>query len=548
MSGTAAADRPLGQYLVDRLHELGVRHAFGIPGDYVLGLCRVFENSPIELVGSTNELCSGYAADAYARVTGLGVAVVTYAVGGFSIANAIACAYAEKSPVVLISGAPGLRERKRDQLLHHTVGGYTTQYDVFKQITCAQAVLDDPLTAFREVDRVLDACLRYKRPVYIEVPRDRIGLTPLYPHATAPVQPRSDPKELVEAVNEAAAMLRASKRPVLIAGIEVHRFGLQQQLLRFIEASRIPAAAMLLSKSVVPERHPLYAGVYQAAMGRPELTHYVEESDCILMLGTLLTDVDTGIFTHHLDDDRVILATSENVRIRRHHFQDVRLDDFLPALAAQKPGPFHRPPPAPAPVYSPWRPEAGTPVTVRRLFQKVNACLDGDTMVLADPGDAMFGAADLTVHEDGEFLAAAFYATLGWAVPAAIGAQLGRPHRRPLVLVGDGAFQMTGTELGSTRRGGLNPIVIVLNNKGYLTERFLLEGKFNDIPNWEYHRLPELLGAGRGYEVRTEDELEAALTGAVAERSTFSLLNVHLAPDDTSPALRRLAEAMTGRV
>jgi len=543
-----AGARPLGQYLIDRLHALGVRHAFGIPGDYVLALFKLFEQSPIELVGSTSELCAGYAADAYARVNGLGAALVTYAVGGFSVANAIACAYAEKSPVVLVSGAPGLRERIRGQLLHHMVGGYETQCEVFARLTCAHAVLDDPLTAFREVDRVLAACLRHKRPVYLELPRDRVTQMPLHPHVPLVEEPQSDPKEVAEAAGEAVAMLQASRRPVLIAGIEVHRLGLQRELLQLAEAARLPVAAMLLSKSVVPERHPLYVGVYQAAMGRPEVTRFVEDSDCVLMLGTLLTDVDTGIFTHHLDDDRVILATSEQVRIRRHYFPDVRLNDFLRQLAAAGVGPFDRPPPAPQPVYAAWRPESGAPVTVRRLFQKINACLDRQTVVLADPGDALFAAADLTVHQDAEFLGTAFYATLGWAVPAAIGAQVARPERRPLVLVGDGAFQMTGTELGTTRRGGLNPVVIVLNNRGYLTERFLMEGRFNEIPDWSYHRLPEYLGAGRGFDVRTEDELEAALEAALADRLTYSVLNVHLDRDDTSPALRRLAEGLARRV
>jgi indolepyruvate decarboxylase len=267
------------------------------------------------------------------------------------------------------------------------------------------------------------------------------------------------------------------------------------------------------------------------------------------MLGTILTDVDTGIFTHNLDERRLIVVNSEQVRVRRNHFQDVLLGDFLKGLSrAELPGFGHAPPERPQPFAGGWKPVPDAPVTVKRLFQKLNAILDRDTMVLADPGDALFAAADLTVHQDAEFLASSFYATLGWAVPAAIGAQLARPDRRPIVLVGDGAFQMTGTELGTTRRGGLNPIVVVMNNKGYLTERFLMEGRFNDVPDWCYHRLPEFLGTGRGFEVRTEAELESALTAALADRSQFTILNVHLDPGDTSPALRRLAEALSKRV
>ena len=137
---------------------------------------------------------------------------------------------------------------------------------------------------------------------------------------------------------------------------------------------------------------------------------------------------------------------------------------------------------------------------------------------------------------------------MGFACRRRSALQCANPQLRPLVLVGDGAFQMTGMELGTTARFGFDPIVIVLNNRGYGTERFLLEGKFNDIPNWNYHRLPEVLGVGRGFEVRTEGDLEQAMQAALANRGSFSLLNVHLAQDDTSPALRRLAERLAKRV
>lgn len=167
----------IGQYLIERLYELGVRHIFGIPGDYVLSFYKMLENGPLRLVGTATELGAGYAADAYARVNGLGAACVTYSVGGLNLANATACAYAEKSPVVIISGAPGLRERKPNLFLHHTVQGYTTQLEVFRRLTVSSCVLEDPLTAFREIDRVLGDCLRYKRPVYIEFPRDRVAST-----------------------------------------------------------------------------------------------------------------------------------------------------------------------------------------------------------------------------------------------------------------------------------------------------------------------------------------------------------------------------------
>jgi indolepyruvate decarboxylase len=539
----------IGQYLIDRLHALGARHVFGIPGDYVIAFYKMLEESPLQLVGTTNELAAGYAADAYARLRGIGVACVTYAVGGLSLANAVGGAYAEKSPVVVISGAAGLRERRPNLLLHHCVEGFRTQREVFERLTVASCALEDPLTALREIDRVLAACQRYKGPVYIELPRDFVTQTPLYPHIPVADEPQSDPHALAEAVAEAAEMLCQSRQPIIIVGIEVHRFGLEDLVLRLAETNQIPMAALLLSKSVIRENHPLYVGVYEAAMGRPEVTSFVEESDCVLMLGAFLHDLDTAMFTHNLDHRRTIFATCEQVRIRHHHYHGVLLHDFLHALGQEELCRSCRAlPPTTDPIYEPWQPRPDTPITVRRLFQKVNAILDDQAVVLADPGDALFGAADLTIRQKTEFIGPSFYASMGFAVPGSIGAQCANPKLRPLVLVGDGAFQMTGMELGTAVRLGFNPVVLVLNNRGYGTERFLLEGRFNDIPNWQYHRVPEVLGAGRGFEVRTETELEQALHEALANRSSFSLLNIHIPENDTSPALRRLAERLAKRV
>jgi indolepyruvate decarboxylase len=539
----------IGSYLVERLRDLGLKHAFGVPGDYILNFYKMMEESPIKLVGTTAELPSGYAADAYARMNGIGCCLTTYGVGALSLTNAVACAFAEKSPVVIVSGAPGLRERQRGHLLHHTFGGYDSQREVFARLTVANCVLDDPLTAFREIDRVLAACLRHKRPVYIELPRDRVSQPALYPHVAVVEEPTSDPLQVRDAVAETAEMLRDSRKPVVLAGIEIERFGLAAEVIRMVERHSLPVAAMLLSKSVIPENHPLYAGVYMAGMGRPEVSRFVDDSDCVLMLGALVTDIDTGLFTHTLDDSLVVHATTEGVRVRRHVYPDVRLQDFIAALVqAELPG-FNNPPPrSEGPVYAPWKAEPGRILSVSRLFQKVNAVLTEDLVVVADPGDALFGAADLIGPGRAGFLAPAFYATLGWAVPASLGVQLARPTIRTLVLVGDGAFQFTGLEWSTAIHWGLNPIVIVLNNHGYLTERVLLEGSFNDIAQWNFHKLPEVFGGGVGFDVHTEDELEEALTKALADRSRAVMINAHLAKDDMSPCLRRLGERMAKKV
>jgi indolepyruvate decarboxylase len=541
----------IGQYLIRRLREYGVRDVFGIPGDYVLGFYTMLEKSPLRLIGCTREDCAGFAADAYARVNGIGAVCVTYCVGGLSLCNSIAGAYAEKSPVVVISGSPGLSERVHDPLLHHKVKDFQTQADVFHRLCGADAQLNDPNAAFRRIDRVLDHVWRYKRPGYIELPRDLVHTVPDAPQTTTVRPSASDPAALAEAVADAVQRIAAAKSPVIIADVEVHRFGLQDKLLAFAEGAGIPMASTILGKSVVSERHPLFAGLYEGAMGREEVTQFVESSDCVILLGAFMTDINLGIYTAQLDPARCIDATSEKLRISRHHYDGVLLADFLEGLIAAG----IKAPPRPLPA-RPATPEesyqlcADAPLTIRRLIQRLNQSLDASIVVIADPGDALFASSDLVIHRQTEYIAPAYYTSMGFAVPAALGVMVARPELRPIVLVGDGAFQMTGMELSSVVRYGFHPIVIVLDNQGFGTERWLHPGEhsFNDVQPWNYHRLPQLLGGGTGYEARTEGEFDRAMRQALADRSGFSLIHVHLGRNDDSQALERLSQRLSARV
>ena len=319
----------IGEYLIQRLQDYGLKHVFGIPGDFILQFYAELCASPIQVVGCTREDNAGYAADGYARVHGLGAVCVTFSVGGLSTCNSVSGAFAEKSPVVVISGAPGVRERRKRSQVHHMVGAHDAQRRAFEPITAASVIIEDPLTAFREIDRALSTCLARKQPVYIELPRDRVDMTGLENHVSEAETARSDQDELAEAVAEITAMLKAARNPIIIAGIEVHRFGLTGGLMAFAEKHGIPVCSTLLGKSVVSEKHPLYAGTYVGALSRPDLVEFVEASDCVLSLGAPITDTDTGVFTTRLVPERTVHATSQTVRIRHHGFEDVRLGDLL---------------------------------------------------------------------------------------------------------------------------------------------------------------------------------------------------------------------------
>ena len=546
---TSVTSLSIGQYLIRRLSDYGIRHVFGLPGDYVLSFYSMLEHSPLDLVNCTREDCAGYAADAYARVSGMGALCVTYGVGGLSVANSVAGAYAEKSPVVMISGAPGVAERASDPLLHHRVREWRTQLEVFEKICAASMEIVDPATAFRDIDFLLDTAWRLKRPVYLELPRDMVAVVPDQIRPYAQPDRRSDPDALAEAVREAAARIAAAKRPVIIAGIELHRYGLQADAVALAEASGIPIAATMLAKSVVSEVHPLYIGLYEGAMGRQEVTAFVEESDCLILLGTILTDIDLGIFTAKLDATKSIFATSEDIRISHHHFHDILLDDFIRGLVAARPRATPRPlPPGPSAAAGPFTLAPDAPITTTRLVRRLDESLDDKTIVIADVGDALFASSELVIRGQTRFIAPAYYTSMGFATPAALGAKMARPDLKVIALVGDGAFQMTGMELSTIVRRGLAVTVIILDNKGYGTERLLHEGSFNDINPWQYQRLPELLGGGTGWDVRTEGDFDQALRAALADEQAMNIIRVHIGLDDRSQTLDRLAANLARRV
>lgn len=541
----------IGQYLIHRLQDYGIRDVFGIPGDYILSFYTMLEASPLNAIGTTREDCAGFAADAYARVNGMGALCVTYCVGGLSVCNSIAGAYAEKSPVVMITGSPGLRERIHNPLLHHMVRNWRTQYDVFEKLCCAGTELNEPQSAFSEIDRVLSTCARYKRPVYIEIPRDMVHVCPGVSPPFRQSEVKSDSRALQEAVDETVRRIEQARQPVFLLGVEVHRFALQDEVVRLAEASGIPMAATMLGKGVVAETHPLYMGLYEGAMGRDEVTKYVEGSDCVLMLGTFMTDINLGIYTAELDLGDCIYVTSEQLRVRHHHYHDVRLEDFVRALAQRHPKPSSPPPPAP----TDWRKEPFTlrpkdRITITRMIDRLDEQLDDNTVVIADVGDSLFAATELTTHGRTEFISPAYYTSMGFAVPAALGVHVARPQARVVAIVGDGAFQMTGMELSNLVRHQCATIVIVLDNQGYGTERLLHPGdwRFNDIQPWAYYRLPEMLGGGTGYQIRTEGEFDVALNRAWHDRSGPHVLHIHLDKDDCSRALGRLAERMSKTV
>jgi TPP-dependent 2-oxoacid decarboxylase len=536
------ATMPLGQFLFEYLYRRGVRHSFGVPGDFALPTFAWLEKSKIQSVTMTHEPSAGFAADAYSRINGIGLVCVTYCVGGLNVLNAIAGAYAEKSPVVVVSGAPGRKDREKDPLLHHKVKTFETQRRVYDEVTVASTVLLDEHRAASEIVRCIEACLRHKRPVYIEVPHDMVDRE--IPIADLPrsLPEHSDPHTLAAALKETFALIRAAKKPVILAGVELARYRMAGLVLRMAERMNIPIAADLLSKSAIPENHRLYLGVYGGAMSSDEhVRKYVESADLVLMLGTFITDMSMGFYTAKLDRHRTVLATTERVNVQYHRYDSIQFRDFLESLAAAeiKQKPFAHPNPnrLPVPLKKAERSEI---LTMADLFRILSLHLDEQSCVVADIGDAIFGAVGIRGPKQPQFIAPAYYMSMGFAVPGGVGVALAAKKLRPYVLVGDGAFQMTGVEISTAVRLGLNPIVIVLNNDGYGTMRQIREGGFNQVTQWNYAKICDLVGGGHSATVSTKGEFDKALSVAQKSKQVY-VIEVRIPRGEVSDQLAQIA-------
>lgn len=535
----------IGSFLFDYLYGKGIRHAFGIPGDFALPTFRWLERSKIQLLTMTHEPMVGFAADGYARVHGLGLACVTYCVGGLNMLNSVAGAYAEKSPVVVVTGGPSATERQTDPMLHHKVKTFDTQRRIYEEVTCANTILLDAETAAAEIVRVVEAVIAQSRPGYIEVPYDLVD-TPIQPPRIRRAPARTtDAESLAECLRESVEMINRAKRPVILADIELHRHKLTNLAVETAEAFNIPVAATLLSKSVIRETHPLYIGVYGGALSEPACRRYVDSSDCVIMLGAFITDMFLGINTSRLTRPKSILATTERTRVGLHQYEGIRFADFLRGLRAGRIRPrraFRNPNPAVEPA--PLKPaELHDKLDAGSVFRIIGLHLDENNTVVCDTGDALFGAIGLRTAKRKEFIGAAYYLTMGFAVPAGIGVMAADPRKRPFIIVGDGAFQMTGIELSTAAKYGMSPIVIILNNDGYGTQRIIMDGQFNEIHRWDYPKLCELIRAGQATTVQTKGQLDGALRNAIS-CDQLSIIEVRLPRDACSATLRLLGEEL----
>ena len=532
----------LGEMVLQAVRAAGAREMFGIPGDFVLPFFQVIESTDLlPCYTLSHEPGVGFAADGAARLRGgPAVAVVTYGAGALNMINPIAAAYAEKSPVIVLSGGPGVEESHVDLLLHHQAKRLDSQFQMYAEVTCDRARLSDPRTAPSEVSRVLSACLTESRPVYIELPRDRV-FHPCEPAPPAERHVEFDQEALDACVEEIMERLAEASSPVLLVGVEVRRFGLEEKVDQLAKRLGVPVVTSFMGRGLLAGSKGALVGTYIGAAGDPVVTNLVESSDALLLLGVILSDTNLGTSKRRIDLRSCIQALDGQVSLGHHVYPQIPIDALVDRLLsvasavgtgvrceALDQGNHFEPDDA-----------AMTPDDIasglNRLFRE-----SGPMPLVADIGDCLFTAMDVS-HT--ELAAPGYYATMGFAAPAALGVQVAS-GRRPVVLLGDGAFEMTGWELGNCIRYGWDPIVIVFNNSSWeMLETFQPHSRFHDLGHWDFGRLADAL-SGNGYVVRTRREFDAALRTAAAERGRFQLIDVRLERGVISKTMRRFADAL----
>lgn len=522
--------------LLHALKREGARQIFGIPGDFALPYFRIIEESKIlPLYTLSHEPAVGFAADAAARMQrGLGVAAVTYGAGALNMVNAVAAAFAEKSPVVVLSGGPGRNEANSGLLLHHQAKALDSQYRIYEEITCDRARLDDAGRAPADIARVLGSCMRHSRPVYLELPRDGVAL----PCEAVPVLsfPAVDSEALAACADEVLARLSQAARPMLLVDVEVRRYGLEDKVAQLAQRLSLPVATCFMGRGLLADSDASLVGTYMRVAGLPEVTQQVEGSDALFMLGVILSDTNFAVSERRIDMRKAIVACDGEVRLGYHVYPAMPLGALVDALLERVPESHaiahHR-----RAVYPCGLIADDHPAVPQDIAVAVNDLMaaHGRFPIAADVGDCLFTAMDI---QHTAMVAPGYYATMGFGVPAGLGVQAAT-GQRPLVLVGDGAFQMTGWELGNCARYGFDPIVLVFNNASWeMLRAFQPVSDFNNLATWNFASMAAGLG-GDGVRVRTRAELRRALTAAVSRRGRFQLIDITLQRGAISRTLER---------
>ncbi len=537
------------EYLMERLRQIGIVDVFGVPGDFSFALNDAVDNHPdMRWIGCCSELGAAYAADGYARVRGRSALCTTYGVGELSALCGVAGSYTEHLPVFHLVGMPSVSTQRARRIVHHTLGNgnFDAYAEMTKPVVAASAILT-PENAACQIERCIEAALTRNRPVYLALPQDYADAPLAGDLICAPEAPTSDPGTLAAAIEAIAEKLDAAGSTVVLAGYLIARLGLRQVARELLQRTGLPFATMFMDKTALDETLPAYIGLYDGRIMNPEVRDFVEDCDCVLNLGALWSDFNTGAFTAKIDPTRMIAVMQHEVRVGHATFRDVEMRDVMEGLAKAVSPRIGAAGPRPKGLGEP-KGAPGDPISPDYLYPRFERFLRPGDIVMAETGTISMGLGFARMPEGAEFFNQTLWGAIGWATPASFGAAVAAPERRTLLFTGEGSHQMLAQEISQFGRHGLKPVIFCLNNDGYLIERLLCKdprSSYNDLAPWNYTRLPEALGLGDWHcaKVSTNAELERAM--AMAEScGTGAYIEVVMPRMAASPLAQKLGASI----
>ncbi|KAK3385873.1 thiamine diphosphate-binding protein [Podospora didyma] len=545
---TSANKYTVGDYLAERLAQIGIRHHFVVPGDYNLILLDKLAACPqLKEVGCANELNCSMAAEGYARANGASVCVVTFSVGAISAFNGTGSAFAENLPLILVSGSPNTNDAGQNHILHHTLGNrdYTYQYEMAKKVTCCAVAIPRAEEAPRLIDRALRHALLARKPAYIEIPTNLAGAACVRPGPiSAVIEPVSSDKGALEAAAKCAAdYLTGKLKPVILVGPKLRRAGAEKELIQLAEAMGCAVAVQPAAKGMFPEDHPQFTGIFWGQVSTDAADSIVHWADALICVGTVFNDYSTVGWTA-MPDIPLMSADMDHVTFPGAHFSRVRLSEFLGHLAQQVVFnnstmiEYRRLRPDVFPTRKAARDEI---LTRKEVSRQVQEMLGANSSLFVETGDSWFNGIQLRLPPGAQFEIEMQWGHIGWSIPAAFGYAMHYPERHTIVMVGDGSFQVTAQEVSQMVRFKMPITIILINNRGYTIEVEIHDGTYNKIKNWNYALLMQAFnstdGHGKGLLANTAGELEDALRVAGENKDGPTLIECTIDQDDCSREL-----------
>lgn len=526
--------KTIGTYLLESLKKYGVSDIFGVPGDYNLGLLNILEKrEDINWIGSCNELNAAYAADGYGRVKGMGTLITTMGVGELSALNGIAGAYAEDVPVVQITGISNRVVTMEKGIVHHTLGDGNFNHfkNAYREVTIEQTVLNVD-NAVEEIDRILKIAYINKKPVYIGVPEDIVNIEVEIEGIDACLEyPKTNEKVLKEFIDDMKVILDESKEQFIIADHLAERYKVEKEVDSLVKRAKIPVATLTMGKGIVNENLSYSIGIYNKNIP------IIRESDTAILIGTKLSE------GFEVEVKNKIEINPFNCKINNRTYNDIFIKDAIEAILKEEN--YFRSNAVLKEKPSFKECDLSGKLTHESYRNIIESILEEGDILISDEGTSFFNASQVCLPEKVKFIGQSLWSSIGYTVGATLGAAIAERNKRCILMIGDGAFQLTAQEVSTMIREDLNPIIILNNNSGYTIERYVAGATkgYNDITNWNYIDLIKAFNTNVERKVRvdrieTSKELKESLEKAKKDNEGLTFFELKMGKFEAPDSLK----------